>query len=142
MTADRKSGDSEHLGGPEEEAYYQELMSKRVPEATRRALHVRPEEVGSQEWFNGVAQYWGEARRARHVQIREIVTRSGLPLNTLRYLEGGWALEDEVNGDILPQYAQALGDPKLYDEFRRQFQTPEWHAGRDLRRDRGFLRRT
>ena len=124
--------DPDPIEGPEETTYMEEMYRARLPEQARRAFALSPKDNGSPEWFGAVGEYWRRARRDCGLLIREAASQSGLPLNSLRFLEAGLALPDELNGNMLPNYAQSLGKTELYTEFTTKFTSPDWHAGRDL----------
>ncbi len=103
-------------------AYVDEL-AERLPRYARRAAALKPEEVGSVEWSKAVGQYWRGAREARNISRYGLAARMNTHVNNIRFLELGIVEIEELDGFLEP-YSQALGDPDLFEGYRKTFIVP------------------
>lgn len=103
---------------------YLEELYRRLPQYARRAAVVPPNETGSIEWFTAIGKFLWQAREGKKMSRYELAERAGIHVNEVRFLEFGLVSLDYLRSGVLKRYADALGRPELYSEFKQKFDLP------------------
>jgi hypothetical protein len=101
-------------------AYVDELW-RRLRLFSKRSAAIPAEEQGSFEWLVAAGAFWRQAREEASVSRADVAQQLGISINQVRFLELGLVSRHELSERRLRQYAEAIGDPELYDRFRQQF---------------------
>ena len=123
------------LDSPELAAYVEALWP-RLAEFARLAATVPPEAPGSIEWYGRIGKFWWLARERQGLTREEVAQRMSEDIDSVRFLEFGlgWSELGITTGDnkidpsavadsdMVKGYAQALGQPQLYEQFCERFQ--------------------
>ena len=102
---------------------YMDEMWRRLRVFSKRSAAVPAEEHGSFEWLSAAGSFWWEARERVGLSREEFAQRLDLPLNQVRFLEFGLVTPQELSERRLRQYARALDEPDLYEQFLRRFES-------------------
>lgn len=110
-------------------------MFKRMPVYGNLAASIPAEAPGSVEWLGRVGKFWWKAREQQGLTRQRTAQQMGVGVSALRFLEVGLGYPElgivnpdgEINpnaaadSDIVKNYAQALGQPQLYEDFCKTF---------------------
>jgi ribosome-binding protein aMBF1 (putative translation factor) len=101
---------------------YMDEMWRRLRVFAKRSAAVPSEERGSFEWLSAAGSFWWEARERAGLSREEFAQRLDLPLNQVRFLEFGLVTPQELSERRLHEYARALDEPALYEQFLKRFE--------------------
>jgi hypothetical protein len=102
-------------------AYVDELW-RRLRVFSKRSAAIPAHERGSFEWLSAAGAFWRQARTAAGISREDLAEHLGVPVNQVRFLELGLVAPHELSERRLRDFANAVGDPDLYDQFREQFE--------------------
>jgi ribosome-binding protein aMBF1 (putative translation factor) len=101
---------------------YMDQMWRRLRVFSKRSAAVPADERGSFEWLSAAGSFWWEARERAGMSREEFAERLGLPVNEVRFLEFGLVTPQELSERRVREYAGALNEPQLYEQFRQRFE--------------------
>lgn len=101
---------------PEVTQYFDELR-KRLPGYAQRAAEVPAGAAESVEALEQLGTWWQQAREQNGLSRRQVAERMGVEINQVRFVELGLATAEDLQGEFLQRYAEALGDPELYQQY-------------------------
>lgn len=83
-----------------------------------------PEAPRSIEWLGRTGKFWWGYREQGNLSRYQVANRMGVNVNEVRFFEVGLAVPEVALSDFPRRYAEALGKPELYEQFREQFDLP------------------
>lgn len=105
---------------PDVKDYLDQLWA-RLPSYARRSAAVPPGDPSSIEWMGRVGKFWWELREQHNLSRYQVADLMGAHINEVRFFEFGLAMPEVALSDFPKSYAEALGKPELYEEFREKF---------------------
>ena len=92
----------------------------RLPHYMKRC-DIKVEAEGSAEWLSRLGRFWWREREVKGLSRPEVATRMGRDVDNVNLLEFGLAEDVELRADFLQGYANALGEPQIFDRFEEIF---------------------
>jgi hypothetical protein len=102
-------------------AYLDEVW-RRLRLFSKRTAAIPPDERGSSEWLSAAGTFWKAARERAGLSAQDVAPRLGLSVNQVRFLELGLVTRNDLSEQRLREYARTVGDPELYEVFRKRFE--------------------
>lgn len=125
MTGGPPEIDRDQIAESDEFRRYTEKLLVKLPNYARRAAGVAPEAPGSIEWLMRTGKFWWEAREEAGLSRHQMAEKIGIDIDDLRFAEMGLPEPGVWQSEFPKRYADALGQPTLYDAFCERFNLPK-----------------
>jgi hypothetical protein len=107
---------------PAELGPFMDELWQRLRVFANRSAAIPADQYGSFEWLAAAGAFWWEARERSGLTRDEVAQQLDVPPGQIRFFEFGLVPLQQMSERRLRSYAQILGEPELYEQFRLRFE--------------------